>query len=143
MDSPSTEARLVQPHGHARATGWSSSRVRAKPTDVFAFVWDLMSRASMRSNDLVRVLDEDGDHSKLLYVQKQSPKPFTNRDFLTRVVWKTLGNGGFIIATIPETSDSRLESSHHFVRARFVRNIPPDEGPFTHTRSFTVGTRAR
>jgi hypothetical protein len=84
---------------------------------VLAYIWCDDKRATNSKDDLERTLDEDGDHSKLLYVKKNVPDPFRNRDFLSRCVWKKRDTG-YIFVTVPELSDAHPLSSD-VVRARF------------------------
>jgi hypothetical protein len=119
MASPTTQAKMAFKDGQSHAYGWSSAFVRASPSQVLAFVWNIKKRAGVYADDLEKKVDEDGEHNKLLcvrggndarhscappslplpssypdssrrYIKKKVPSPFDNRDFLTRTVWKTL-----------------------------------------------------
>jgi hypothetical protein len=84
---------------------------------VLAYVWDVKKRAGVYEDDLEKVLDEDGEHNKLLYLKKKVPNPFDDRDFLSRCVWRTRATG-YIFVSVPELSDAHPLSSD-VVRARF------------------------
>ena len=81
---------------------------------------DFKSRAdSDRDRDTVsKTIVKDGNHNDVLYVHKQVPVPFRNRDFLSRRVWKQMGDGSFMIATMPITSNDHPADVNQVVRAR-------------------------
>ena len=69
MASHSTKAKMAFKYGQSHAYGWSSAVVRASPAQVLAYVWDVKKRAGVYADDLEKVLDEDREHSKLMYVR--------------------------------------------------------------------------
>jgi hypothetical protein len=69
MASHSTKAKMAFKDGQSHAYGWSSAVVRASPAQVLAYVWDVKKRAGAYADDLEKVLDEDREHSKLMYVR--------------------------------------------------------------------------
>jgi hypothetical protein len=69
MASLSTQAKMAFKDGQSHAYGWSSAVVRVSPAQVLAYVWDVKKRVGVYEDDLEKVLDEDGEHNKLLYVR--------------------------------------------------------------------------
>jgi hypothetical protein len=69
MASRTTQAKMAFKDGQSHAYGWSSAVVRASPAQVLAYVWDVKKRAGVYADDLEKTLDEDGEHSKLMYVR--------------------------------------------------------------------------
>jgi hypothetical protein len=63
----------------------------------------------MRADDLEKTIDETPNgHSQLVYLRKASSvKGLDHRDFLARVIWKSMPAGGFIRITTPEESANR------------------------------------
>ncbi|GMI52212.1 hypothetical protein TeGR_g2169 [Tetraparma gracilis] len=117
MSPSTTQAKMAYKDGESHAYGWSSAVVRASPAQVLALVWDTVGRFNDYEDTLEKTLDEDGEHSKLMYIKKKVPNPFDNRDFLTRMVWKKRG-AGFIYVSVPELSGAHPLSSD-IVRANY------------------------
>jgi hypothetical protein len=72
MVSPTTQAKMAFKDGESHAYGWSSAVVRASPAQVLALVWDTVGRFNDYEDTLEKTLDEDGEHSKLMYVRGES-----------------------------------------------------------------------
>jgi hypothetical protein len=112
-------AKLAHHKGNHSASGWAVTEVRANVRDVMALIWDPLRRTAMRSNDLEKAVDEaPNDHSLLFYIKKRSPAGISDRDFLTRNLWRANGEGGFLVASVPEKSAERPEWKNRNVSLR-------------------------
>ena len=111
MASPLTTAEIAFEKKGSRAWGRATTTVRASPEEVLAFMWDAVRRSARREDDLERSLEEQANgHNKLVYNKKRTPKIIADRDFLSRYVWKK-EDEGFLLVTIPEESENRIQSS--------------------------------
>jgi hypothetical protein len=101
-------ASVLLKEGDKNAWGYSSSTVRARPQDVLAHAWNLEKRCFRRKDYLESSTDEtSSDHNKLVYVRKSMKKPFDDREFLTRFVWKETEDGTFVLVSRAEESHKR------------------------------------
>jgi hypothetical protein len=88
---------------------------------VLAEVWDVKSRDKTGSDDLEKEIDEKrNDHNKLVYIKKQMPAVISNRDFLSRAIWKRAEGGGFVVVTAPEESTKRPANEKNVTEGEFV-----------------------
>jgi hypothetical protein len=105
--SPATTAKIEYQKGQSLAWGWASTSVRGSPEDVLGFIWDTLKRASARDDDLEKAVDEaPNGHNQLIYIKKAFKKPLSNRDFLTRAVWRKT-EYGFLYVLKEEESERR------------------------------------
>ncbi len=110
MESPTTAAKVAFKTGDIHAWGWSKAVVRGAPEEIVAWMWDIFSRCTQRSDDLERSIDETpNDHNKLVYMKKKTPAVVHDRDFLGSVMWKraAVGDEGFVFVTCPKESNDR------------------------------------
>ncbi|GMI28253.1 hypothetical protein TeGR_g4924, partial [Tetraparma gracilis] len=107
MLSPQTRGKVAFEDGESFAWGWSSTLVRAESVQVLAFVWDVMSRAQSRFDDLEKEVDEAPNaHNQVVYRKWKTPSAIRNRDFVGRMVWKREA-GGFMVTTAPANTAKR------------------------------------
>jgi len=115
LDSKLALAKIAFRDGDSYAWGWSSCTVRASSEQILAWVWDLKCRASRRTNDMEKSVEETPNgHNQLIYIKKKAPKGIDDRDFFFRVVWKKTADGFFVAA-----SPSEGREDNDVVRAKF------------------------
>jgi len=105
--SPLTTAKIAFRGGDNYAWGWATATVRASPEEVLAFLWDARSRTNAYADTLEVGVDEEQDHTRLIYVLKAFPKPLYDRDVLTRCLWKKQEEGGYLYSVCSEESEGR------------------------------------
>ena len=89
------------------------------PSEVLAFAWDTECREKARPDDLEKAVDErPSDHNMILYNRKKTVDAIDDRDFLSRVVWRTANSGSFVLVTTP-TKSARRPELDKVVRAKF------------------------
>jgi hypothetical protein len=110
MDSPSTIAKIAFTDGDSHAWGWSTLVVRASCADVLSYACGDKKRSVRQDRDLEKSIDEAPNaHNKLVYYRKRMAKPFDDRDFLSRFVWKATEDGVFVYVSKAEESRKRHE----------------------------------
>jgi hypothetical protein len=107
MSSHLTSARVAFKKGDSLGWGWASTVVKASAEEVLGTIWDTLKRSSARKDDIVKSVDEKPNgHNQLIYIVKSMKAPITDRDFLTRAVWKRTGFG-FVYALKDEENENR------------------------------------
>jgi hypothetical protein len=123
LPSPSTKAKLAFVKGDSLAWGWASSKVRAPPAAVLAFVWNAGSRSKRKPDDLEKSIDESPNgHSMLVYNTKKTPDVISNRDFLGRVLWRAEGSG-FVLVADPQEESARRPLVKDVVRGKYYMAV--------------------
>jgi hypothetical protein len=91
------------------AWGYASTVVQANSTEILAWIWDMNSRASHKSNVVEVSIDENpNEHNFLGYVRAMSGVAYVaDRDFLARTIWKRTGDGCYLFASEPDESERR------------------------------------
>jgi len=107
MASPLTTGEIAFKKKGRHAWGRATTTVRASPEEVLAFLWDARSRTNTYADTLEVGVDEEQEHTRLIYVLKTFPKPLRDRDVLTRCLWKKQEEGGFLYSVCSEESEGR------------------------------------
>jgi hypothetical protein len=72
-------------------------------------MWTAESRAKTAPDDMETRIDERPNaHNQLVFNKKRSPGVISNRDFLSRMVWKKAEAGGYIVVSLPEDTMKRV-----------------------------------
>jgi hypothetical protein len=117
---PGTVAKMAFVKGDGRAWGWASGSVRADAVEVLAYLQDTMRRAGIRHDDVDKtIVETTNNHSKLVYNRKKMPKILSDRDFVGRVIWRTVKDEDLELVTVPE------ENAKCFPRPGVVRGKYP------------------
>jgi hypothetical protein len=107
MSSPLAIAKVAFKDGDPLGWGWARTTIRAEPEEVQAFIWDTLKRSAARGDDLEKSVDETlNSHNQLVYVKKAAKRPLSDREFLSRAVWKATASG-FTYVLRKEESDRR------------------------------------
>jgi hypothetical protein len=120
--SPSTTAKVSTDQG-AFEWGWAETMVRATPEQTLSYLWDMKRKSR---HGLERSVDEEtNEHSQLIYQKMTSSGTknglIGNRELLTRMLWKRLGEGRLCLVTSPEESEKRPDMSKAGRSRRVVR----------------------
>jgi len=119
MASPLTTAEISFEKKDRGVWGRATTTVRASPEEVLAFMWDTTSRSRRSDLELEKAVEaRPNGHSLLYYSRKKSPIEYiSDREFLTRALWREEEDGSLLLAVSPESSSSRPESGK-VVRAK-------------------------
>ena len=117
--SPLAKFETAQKVGERNAYGKASGIIRASPEQIIAYQMDFMSRLSQTAETINKRVISENAHSKLVYMEKVIPKPWVNRDFLMRLLWKKLGdtNKNYVFAITPEIHHEYPANEGGLVRA--------------------------
>jgi hypothetical protein len=73
LPSPLARAKIAIQEGNSKAWGWASTKVRASPEEVLAFVWNTDSKTKQKRDDLEKAVDERPNrHNMVVYVRRAS-----------------------------------------------------------------------
>ena len=72
-----------------------------------ALLWNHNSRTSGKKDTLEKKTDMTNFHNMIAYQRKKISGPFSNRDFLARVIWKPHGDDGFLLVAKPTKCATR------------------------------------
>ena len=116
MQPPTTKGKIVYSAGDAKAWGWSSAVVRSSAAEVLAYMWDSLSRAGVKEDDLEMSVDEAPNaHNQLFYLKKRTPAIIANREFLVRILWRaktTTTTGGKVYEYVTESEENEIKRPH-------------------------------
>ncbi|GMI22407.1 hypothetical protein TeGR_g5792, partial [Tetraparma gracilis] len=111
MRTPLTKGKVAHKKGDSGAWGWSTTTVRTSPEEAIAYLWDVKSRASIDHAILEREVDESPNgHNQLVYKKVRIASLITDRDFLSRMVWKKEGSGYLVVMTYPDEKNKKTPS---------------------------------
>jgi len=124
MPSPLTTAKMVF-QGRDTLRGWATTTVRSSPEEVLGFLWDFTRlRFAVRKDDAGKAVDENPNaHNQLLYRKVKGLGGLSDRDFVTRCIWKMDDEGHLFWTTIPEESEKRPPGSNSAVRGSYSSSM--------------------
>jgi len=119
MASPLTTGEFAFKEKDSHAWGRATKTVSARPKEVLASFWDFLKRSARREDDLEKSVEKQANgHNMVVYQKKRSPNILSDRDFLSRVVWKKEGEG-FVLVVTSEESNARRPITDGVVRGKF------------------------
>ena len=85
--------------------GRATTTVRAPIADVSAFFWQTKARNQMKADTVEKTyLEEPNKHNRCEYVVKKPPKPFADRHFHNRFIWRRTQDDVIVVTTFPDAT---------------------------------------
>ena len=116
--SPLTVATTSVSADKNEVWGAARTRVRVPAVEVMAFLSNSMARNQYKTDTRHKTyLEEPSNHNRLEYYVKKFPRPFADREFCQRTVWKYIDDNTLILYSIAEWSHARCGKDPSLVLA--------------------------